>query len=357
MKHRSFLLCTLSLLLLLLGIAPFKSASGQDKKNIPPPPLPQTTPKPAQQPEKKAGQDDDDIIKIGTELVNVPFSVTTKQNRYVNDLAKDQIQIFEDGKPEEVFSFTKESDLPLTFALLIDVSGSQELSLPAQKDAAGRFFEKVMRPEKDTAAVITFRRDTDLIQNLTANKSAVLRSLNSIRFSPGSYGGGTPPVMSDPSLNGTSIYDSVFVTSDELLAKEAGRRIILLLTDGDDTTSQYKPDKAIDRALRSEVLIYAIGIPGKGRNGGYVFTTPVRKGPLEKLCEATGGRAFFPEKETDFYAAFQQIEEDLRQQFILSYTPSNATRDGSFRAINIKVQNRPDAKDLKVLSRKGYYAK
>ncbi len=344
------------LLLVLLAaftVLPAVSAR-QDKKPIPPP-LPSET----QQPKKPAQtQDDDDVIKIGTELVNVPFTVTNRQNnRYINDLTQEQLQIFEDGKEQDIFSFTKENDLPLTFALLIDVSGSQELSLPSQKSAATRFFEKIMRPEKDLAAVIAFRRDIDLVQNLTGNRNAVLRAINLVRFTPNSAVGGTPPVMTDPSLNGTSIYDAVYVTVDELLAREAGRRVVVLLTDGNDTTSQYKRQQAIDRALRSEVLVYVIGIPGMNTINGRIFTEGINKGDMEKLCEATGGRAFFPNKESEFFSAFQQIEEDLRQQFIISYSPSATTRDGSFRNIIIKVKDRPDTKDLKILCRKGYYAK
>ncbi len=358
MKSRLFQL-SIFCLWIALGVLPPVNAF-QQKKDVPPPPLPSPTGAGQKSPEPASQQEDEDaVIKIGTELVNVPFSVTNKQNRYINDLTQEQIQVSEDGKDQEIFSFSKESDLPLTFALMIDVSGSQELSLPAEKEAALKFFDKVMRPDKDIAAVITFRRDVELVQTLTGNKRALLGALNSIRFHPGSYvGGSTPPVNTDPSYNGTSIYDAVFVTSDELLSREAGRRIVVLLTDGQDTTSQYSRDKAVLCALRSEVMVYVIGIPGKGYYGsGRVFSEPVNKGAMRDLAEQTGGRAFFPEKESDFYSAFQQIEEDIRQQFSVSYSPSNSNRDGSFREIKISIKGRPDSKDLKVLSRKGYYAK
>lgn len=306
------------------------------------------------------GQDGgDDGIKIETQLVSVPFTATDKRNRYINDLAKENIQVFEDGKPQEIFSFVRESDLPLTFAILFDVSGSQQYSIPQQREAASLFFRRIMRADKDLAAIVTFRRDIEVRQKLTSNVRSITRALDDIRFEEGSAQsrGGTPPVVLDPGITGTSLYDAVYVTADEMLSREAGRRVIIVLTDGDDTTSQYKRDQASDMALRTEAQVYVIGIPPAAPNGygGYNYGS-VNRGDMSRMCEATGGRAFFPQRESDYVAAFQQIEEDLRQQYIVSYSPENTNRDGKFRAISIKV-NRPDSKDLRVLTRKGYYAK
>lgn len=297
---------------------------------------------------------DDGVLKVSTDLVTVPLSVTDKKNRYITDLKQEDIIIMEDGKQQDVFSFTKETDLPLTFALLVDISGSQELTLPAQREAALRFLEKVIRNDKDLAAVITFRKDVEMLQSLTSNVDQIRRTLNGIRFT-GSISSGNPPIGGSD-FAGTSLYDAVFVTSDELLAKEAGRRVIILLTDGRDTTSAYGIKQAIDRSLRSEVLIYAIGIEGRGQYGGNVFNQDVDKKTLQTLCEETGGRLFVPKNENEYFQAFRQIEDDLRQQYILSYSPSNDSQDGKFRNITIKV-NRKDSKELKVLCRRGYYAK
>jgi VWFA-related protein len=327
-----------------------------------------TEPKPGETPGDKPkpkdsgdnGQDgQDDGIKIETQLVSVPFTATDKRNRYINDLAKENIQVFEDGKPQEIFSFVRESDQPLTFAILFDVSGSQQYSIPQQREAASLFFQRIMRPDKDLAAIVTFRRDIEVRQKLTSNVRSISRALDDIRFDEGSAQsrGGTPPVILDPGISGTSLYDAVYLTADEMLSREAGRRVIIILTDGEDTTSQYKRDQASDMALRNEAQVYVIGIPGAAPNGygGYNYGG-VNRGDMIKMCEATGGRAFFPQRESDYIAAFRQIEEDLRQQYIVSYSPENTNRDGNFRAISIKV-NRPDAKDLRVLTRKGYYAK
>lgn len=328
-----------------------------------------TDPKPAddqgEKPKPKNNGDDgqdggqDDGIRIETQLVSVPFTATDKRNRYINDLAKESIQVFEDGKQQEIFSFVRESDLPLTFAILFDVSGSQQYSIPQQREAASLFFQRIMRADKDLAAIVTFRRDIEVRQRLTSNVRSITRALDDIRFEEGSAQsrGGTPPVVLDPGVTGTSLFDAVYVTADEMLSREAGRRVIIVLTDGEDTTSQYKRDQASDMALRTEAQVYVIGIPPAAPNGygGFNYGT-VNRGDMTRMCEATGGRAFFPQRESDYVAAFHQIEEDLRQQYIVSYSPENTSRDGKFRSISIKV-TRPDGKDLRVLTRKGYYAK
>jgi VWFA-related protein len=296
------------------------------------------------------------VLKIGAELVTVPFSVTDKRNKYITDIKQDDIAVMEDGKPQDIFSFTKETDLPLTFALLMDISGSQELTIPAQRDAAVRFLEKVIRVERDLAAVITFRKDVEMLQGLTSNVNMIRHALNNVKFSAGTAGAGGMPPIGGSDYAGTSLYDAVYVTADELLGHEAGRRVIILLTDGNDTTSSYSRQKAIERAWRSEVIVYAIGIEGRGQYGGQIFSESVDKKTLQTMCEETGGRFFLPKNESEYDNAFRQIEDDLRQQYILSYTPSNDTQDGSFRTITVKLK-RNDAKDLKVLHRRGYYAK
>lgn len=294
---------------------------------------------------------DDDILKVNTQVVSVPFSITDKKNKYITDIKAEEISVTENGKQQEIASFIKETDLPLTFAILFDISGSQEFTLPAQKSAALHFLEKILRPEKDIASVITFRKDIEMIQGLTGNVGLLRRALTEIKFT-----GATGGIGGAADFAGTSLYDSIYVTSDELLAREAGRRVIILLTDGRDTTSSYSKQKAIDRSLRSEVLIYAVGIQGRGQYGGQVFSEDVDKKTLQTLCEETGGRFFYPKNESEYDQAFQQIEEDLRQQYILTYSPNNDALDGSFRTITVKL-NRKEAKDLKVLCRRGYYAK
>ncbi|MFQ3590112.1 MAG: VWA domain-containing protein [Chloracidobacterium sp.] len=307
-----------------------------------------------------AAQEDDsqeDILTIKTQLVSVPFAVTDRRNRYINDLTAQDIQVLENGKPQEIFSFARENDLPLTFALIFDISGSQQYSIAEQRAAAQTFLRQILRPEKDLAGVVTFRRDIELRQKLTNNLSALERAIDDVRFESGGYvPGGTPPI--DPSITGTSLFDAVYVVSGEMLTREAGRRVIILLTDGEDTTSRYRLSDAIDMALRSDVQVYAVGIPGGVPNGfGGVSITGLDRRTLERLCESTGGRAFFPRSPSDYVTAFRQIETDLRQQYIVAYSPADPTRDGSFRTIAVKIIRPGEAKDWRVFARKGYYAK
>jgi Ca-activated chloride channel family protein len=299
---------------------------------------------------QKPAEDQVQTIRVGTQLVNVLFSVTDKQNRYLNDLTQDDVTVLENGQPQEIFTFKREMDLPLTMAILVDVSGSEQYMLPQLKDAGGRFIDSVIRAGKDTAAIIKFEGEATLMQNLTSNKARLRRGLEEVVYiapPPVSiFGGPTPPINSGSRQGGTSIYDSVIATSSDLLAREPGRKTIILLTDGQDTTSRLKLGDAVNEALRAEVVIYAIGIGDAAFHG-------VDEGTLKKLCEETGGRAFIPKSARDLDQAFAQLEQDLRQQYLLAYEPKNEATDGSFRKIEVRVANR---KDIRIRHRRGYYA-
>lgn len=377
LRRRRWLVGALVVVAVLAAAWPSSTAQSGRKRETPPrryePPRPKDAPpsdppaaSPAEPsrprvaaPPEAAAADaaQDDTLSIQTQLVSVPFAVVDKRNRYVNDLTAQDVQVLENGKPQEIFSFTRESDLPLTFALVFDVSGSQQYSIAEQRAAAKAFLRQVLRPEKDLAGVVTFRRDIEMRRKLTNNVAALERAVDDVRFESGGYVyGGTPPL--DPSITGTSLYDTVYVVSSEMLPREAGRRVMILLTDGEDTTSRYKLNEAIDMALRSDVQVYAIGIPGGVPNGfGGITITGLDRRTLERLCESTGGRAFFPRNPADYAAAFQQIETDLRHQYIVTYSPSNPARDGSFRTITVKITRPGEAKDWRVFARKGYYAK
>ena len=305
-----------------------------------------------QQPQQPQQKEDDLTLKFGAKLVNVLFSVQDKQNRYLNDLKQEDIQVLENGQPQDIFTFKRELDLPLTMAILVDVSGSEQFTLQYLKDSGGRFVEAVVRTGKDTVAVIKFEGEATVMQELTSNPKRVRKALEDIAFiaaPPVSvYGGATPPINGGSRQGGTSLYDSVVATSADMLAREPGRKTIIILTDGEDTTSRMKLDEAINESLRSEVVIYSIGIGDPGMGG-------VNEGVLKKLSESTGGRAVFPKDARELDKAFTQLEQDLRQQYLLAYEPKNETTDGGFRKLEIRVVNR-NAKDLKVRHRRGYYA-
>jgi Ca-activated chloride channel homolog len=314
---------------------------------------PKTPPKTGQEKSEKSkkpaegeGNQDEQVLKLGTQLVTVPFNVTDKKNRYINDLTKDDVEVLEDSKGQQVFSFERQTDLPITIAMLIDISGSQEYTLPEEVSAGKTFFRRVLRPKKDLAAVVTFEHESVLVQDLTSDIDKLFRALDEVRVPAESVTmrrGGTPPI-NNSGVGSTAMYDSIYSVSSDLLRREAGRRVIILVTDGADTSSSMKMRDAIERTWRSEIIVYSIGIGGP---------MGVDSGTLKKIASETGGRAFFPRNEEDLDKAYAQIDEDLRSQYILAYTPANATKDGSFRTIQVKVKNKGD---LTVRHRRGYFA-
>jgi len=314
---------------------------------------PQPPAKPAQEkpdkgkkPAEAEGNQDEQVLKLGTQLVTVPFNVNDKKNRYINDLSKDDIEVLEDNKAQQVFSFERQTDLPITIAMLIDISGSQEWTLPEEVAAGKTFFRRVLRPKKDLAAVVTFEHDSTLVQDLTSDIDKLFRALDECRIPAQSVTmrrGGTPPI-NNSGVGSTAMFDSIYSVSSDLLRREAGRRVIILVTDGADTSSSVKMREAIERTWRSEIIVYSIGIGGP---------MGVDSGTLKKIASETGGRAFFPRNEEDLDKAYAQIDEDLRSQYILAYTPANSAKDGSFRTIQVKVKNHSD---LTVRHRRGYFA-
>ena len=304
----------------------------------------------------------DDVVRVETNLTNIFFTAADKQRRFINTLKREDIRVLEDGIPQEIFTFQPNSDLPLSLAILIDCSGSEERTLPDEKVAARTFLESVMRADKDEAAIVSFTGEVTLEQGLTGNISRLRRAIDQVAFVPpsgyiggGVVVGGTPPISgTQQTLAGsTAIWDAIWATSNELLtdAAEHTRRAIILLTDGVDTISQVRMQEAINRAIKADALIYAIGI-------GDRYTYGIDEGSLKKLTEGTGGRAYFPRNERELDDAFAQIQRDLRERYLIAYSSSNKNRDGSYRRISIEIVN-PDVRreNLKLTYRPGYFAK
>jgi len=319
-------------------------------------------PRPSPTPPDEITLTSDDVVRVETNLTNIFFTAADKQKRFVSTLKKEDVRLLEDGVPQQIFTFQPNSDLPLSLAILIDCSGSEERTLPEEKGAAREFLESVLRADKDEAAVVTFTGEVTLEQGLTGNIARLRRAIDDVRFVPpagylggGLVLGGTPPISgSQQTLAGsTAIWDAIWATSNELLegAAEHTRRAIILLTDGEDTISQVKMQEAINRALKADALIYAIGI-------GDRYSYGINEGALRKITETTGGRAFFPHNEQDLTNAFAQIQRDLRERYLIAYSPSNKNRDGSFRRVSIEIVN-PDLRrdNLKLNYRPGYFAK
>ena len=332
-------------------------------QNVPrPTPTPTPKPKPQVSPTPEEVPIDDEPLKVETELVSILFTATDKSRRVLTDLKAADLRVTEDGKPQEIFTFQRQVDLPLSLAILIDTSGSQERTLPVEKAAAQSFVSDVVRPEKDEVAVLSFTGEATLEQGFTSNKQRLARAIERVQFvAPSGYAGGGVVVGSPPISGGnqqvagsTAIWDAIDVTSREVMtgeAPEGTRRAMILVTDGIDTFSRVKFDAAIDSALKADAVIYCVGI-------GDDYYEGVNEGVLRKLSERTGGRAYFPRNESDLRHAFTQIQIDLRSQYLLAYAPSNEKKDGTFRKVQLELVN-PALKpqDIKLSHRQGYFAK
>jgi VWFA-related protein len=303
----------------------------------------------------------DEVLRVETNLTTLLFTAEDKHKRFVSTLKQEDIRILEDGQPQQIFTFQPNADMPLSVAILVDCSASEERTMPEEKSAAREFLEAVMRANKDEAAIVSFTGEVTLEQGFTGNADRLRRAIDRVQFVPpsGYVGGGvvvgTPPISGgNQQLAGsTAIWDAVWATSNELLSESAEhtRRTIILLTDGEDTSSQVKMHEAIERAQKAEALVYAIGI-------GDRYNYNINEGALRKITEQTGGRAYFPRNERELRDAFVQIQLDLREQYLVAYSPTNKARDGAYRRISVEVVNPALKQDtLKLNYRPGYFAK
>ena len=305
---------------------------------------------------------DVEVIRTETDLTNLLFTATDKNNRYLTTLQQTDIRVREDGVPQTLFTFQRETDRPLSIAFLIDVSGSEERTLPDEKAAARKFIDNVIRSSKDQAAIIPFEGYAHLEQPLTRDVIGIYRALERVEVAFPSYMGAAPPIsgiasgpgtIAPPREGSTAIWDSIAVTCKEVLARSLGqrRRAIILLTDGFDTSSRLVRSEAVEQAIVFETVIYVIGIGDKKEQG-------VDKHALRDLAERTGGRAFFPKQQEDLTAAFAEIEQELRSQYLLAYSSTNKKRDGTFRQMTIEITS-PELRkqQLKLRYRPGYFAK
>lgn len=322
---------------------------------------PTIAPSPTPTPKETVPLESDEVVRVETTLTNIFFTAADKNKRFVGNLKQEDVRILEDGRPQDIFTFQQNIDLPLSTAILIDTSRSEERTLPDEKAAARAFLEAVMRPGRDEASIVSFTGDVTLEQGFTGSLERLRRAIDRIEFVPpsgyiggGVVVGGTPPISGQNQVlaGSTAIWDAVWATSNELLsdAAENSRRAIILLTDGEDTISQVKMHEAVERAQKADALIYTIGI-GDSYNFG------VNEGALRKISEQTGGRAYFPHSERELREAFAQIQRDLREQYLIAYSPSNKTQDGSYRRIQIELVNPELRKQLKLNYRVGYFAK
>jgi len=295
-------------------------------------------------------------FKVSVNLVDVFFTVKDKAGNLVPHLTKDDCTITEDKTPQTLKSFMAETQQPLTLGILLDTSGSQQRVLPLEQEVGSQFLERVLR-QKDEAFLLSFDVDVDLMQDFTNSARLLTRAMNKAEINtaggngaagiPGA-GGGTVPTIGNP--KGTVLYDAVYLASNVKLNQESGRKAMILLTDGEDEGSNHKIQDAIAAAQRSNVLVYVILIADRGFYGGFGYSG---YSAMKRMTEETGGRLIdVGNNGKKLEAAFQQIEDELRTQYLASYTSSNAKLDGGFR--KLAVECRGDG--MKVQVRKGYYA-
>jgi VWFA-related protein len=312
------------------------TASAQGTGSLAPTSQAAAQPAPPAASQQSSTQEDDSVTTIRKTVneVNVVFTVTDKHGRYVKDLQKDQFKVVDDNKPaEQINSFAKETDLPLQVGLLVDASNSVRDRFKFEQESAIEFLNQTIRPRYDSAFVIGFDVTPEVTQDFTDNTEALSKGVRALR--PG---------------GGTAMYDALyFACRDKLLKTRppgAVRRAIILLSDGDDNQSHVTREEAIEMAQRADVIVYTIStnISGMKQKGDKV---------LERIADATGGRAFFPFQIRDVANAFAEIQDELRSQYALSYKPADFRSDGRYRTIEIVALDR---KNLRVRSRRGYFA-
>jgi len=295
-------------------------------------------------------QETDTVLKVDVNIVNVLFSVRDKKGALVGNLDKGDFNIFEDGKQQTIKYFTKETDLPLTLGLLVDVSGSQRNLIGVEKDAASEFFSKVLR-QKDMAFLISFGSEAELLQDSTNSVRMLKAGLDNLRENSAVGGFNPGPVPTIGKQRGTILYDAVYLAANEKLKSEVGRKAIVLITDGVDMGSRQTLRDAIDAAHKADAIIYSIQYmdPSAYGYGGFGFGGG--DGDLKKMSEETGGRLFRVDRKHTLDEVFRDIQEEMRTQYAIGYVPPEDRTPG-FHKLEIKTTK----KDLKVQARKGYFS-
>jgi len=325
-------------------------------------------------------------ISVSVKVVNVLASVRNKHGEIVRNLTKDDFELEEDGRPQTISYFSRESDLPLTLGLLVDTSGSQRRVLDQERDASSTFLDQVLRVDKDKAFLIHFDHEVELLQDLTSSREKLQKALALIQtpqlHRAGQEGGGdsgnSPGSSPDSGRRGggwgggTLLYDAVYLASNELMGKQQGRKALIVLSDGVDRGSKETLASAVAAAQRANTLVYSIlfadehpygggfggrGMGGMGRRGGGPGRYPQQERPdgkkvLDQISKQTGGRLFEVSKKLPIEQIYSQIQDDLRNEYNLGYTPDRTDATAGYHKIHLTTKQ----KDLIVQARDGYYS-
>src|ERR1700722_18444506 len=306
----------------------------------------------AQQPTEKS----DETLKVNVNVVGVFFNVKDKHGALIPNQTKDDFEVFEDSKPQTINSFPPESPLPLTLGILIDTSGSQIRVLDMEKEVGAAFLRQILT-DKDEAYVMDFDVQAELVQDYTRDVHRLQSALNKVKINSGvssgasgipGLGQGPVPVHNAP---GTVLYDAVYLSAHDMLAKEVGRKAMVLLTDGEDEGSKLKIRDAVEAAQKADAIVYVLLCADRGFYGG-VSLGYSGESDMRKLTEETGGRVINVGNKFDkLKEAFDQIAAELRSQYSLGYTSTNPVLDGGYRKLQIK-----NKQNYKIQTRAGYYA-
>ena len=342
-------------------------------------------------------------LSVDARLVNIPVVVHDKKGALIQTLTKDNFELKVDDHPQTIRYFNLDKDLPLTLGLLVDTSMSQRDVLDEERTASFTFLDDMLNgpADRDKAFVVQFARQTDLLQDVTSSKPKLQAGLKELS-TPGS-GGDNGGVGSDPDDNGrahrgggTTLYDALFLSSDELMGKQKGRKAVIILSDGVDSGSKESLASSIESAQRADTIVYAIyykgeehnqnrgfqhggGFPGGGRGGGgypgggggypggggghggggqrpqQTSSVDGRK-ILQRMADETGGRLFEVSKKETLADIYKQIGEELRAQYRLGYTPDKDTASDGYHRIDLSFsKSTKDGKDLFIQTRDGYY--
>ena len=269
-------------------------------------------------------------FRVEVDAVNILVAIHEKETRkFVTDLTREDFEIYEDGVVQDITNFTQQINLPLTIALCMDTSSSVRLKLPFEKETAIDFLYAVMRP-MDRALLVEFDTGVTLVHDFTSNPNDLVREIKLLRA-----GGGT------------SLYDAIYLVAEQKMLQEEGRKTVVVVTDGADFTSKHTFEETLRMAYQAEITIYAISTTRFGADIDHEGDNALRQ-----LTESTGGRAFFPYSSDRLSSAFQEVDQELRSQYNLTYVPTNKKRDSSFREIKVRV----DRDGVRLTHRQGYFA-
>jgi VWFA-related protein len=306
---------------------------------------------PPTRPQEKTPDDLGDAIKVDVDVVNILASVRDKKGTLLPHLEKQDFTILEDGKPQTIKYFTRETDLPLTIGMLVDTSGSQQNLIGIEKNAASQFFSQVLR-KKDEAFLMMFGEESELLQDYTNSVRLLNDGLSRLHLSVpvGGLGPGPVPTVGQP--RGTVLYDAIYLAASEKLRQEVGRKVIVVITDGVDEGSKLPIEQAIEAAQKADSVVYSIEYVDRGFYGPFGGFGGGGDGALHRMSDPTGGHVYRVDRSHTLDEVFRELQEEMRTQYAIGYTPANPAKDGGYRKLDVKTSN----KDFKVAARKGYYA-